>query len=253
MHQILIAAAQTEERKQLCQALRNYYGSSCAIHEAKNGFEAVKLFHQHKPNAAILDIQLPDISGLDAARRFRSSGSPCAILFLTSVSTHSQAREVISLGAMDYLLKPFSEKELLQSLEQALKLHDKVCDPDRLRICHPQSEDEELLTEARLTATRENIESYLREHYGEELSMQSVAKAMNYSEAYFCKLFKQCFHLNFTAWLNWFRVEKAKELLPDHRLSIRDVSLLCGYTDANYFSRVFKRLTGRTPSEYRIT
>ena len=82
--------------------------------------------------------------------------------------------------------------------------------------------------------------------------MQDVAQAMNYSDAYFCKLFKQCFRVNFSAWLNEFRVEKAKQMLQSTRMSIREVSLACGYTDANYFARVFKRVTGRTPSEYRL-
>ena len=100
---------------------------------------------------------------------------------------------------------------------------------------------------------RDNIEQYIRTRYATELSMQDVAKAMNYSEAYFCKLFKQCFKVNFSAWLNEFRVEKAKEMLQDTRLSIREVSTACGYADANYFARVFKRVTGKTPSEYRIS
>ncbi len=103
----------------------------------------------------------------------------------------------------------------------------------------------------RLGQIREDIAAYIREHYTEELSMQDVARAMNYSDAYFCKLFKQCFKVNFSALLNEFRVEKAKELLTATRLSVREVSIACGYADANYFARVFKRITGMTPSEYR--
>lgn len=104
---------------------------------------------------------------------------------------------------------------------------------------------------AQLSLLQEDIAAYIREHYTEELSMQDVARAMNYSDAYFCKLFKQCFKVNFSAWLNEFRVEKTKELLSATRLSVREVSLACGYADANYFARVFKRITGMTPSEYR--
>ena len=65
------------------------------------------------------------------------------------------------------------------------------------------------------------------------------------------RLLKQCFKVNFSAWLNEFRVEKAKEQLTATRLSVREGSLACGYADANYFARVFKRITGMTPSEYR--
>jgi YesN/AraC family two-component response regulator len=99
---------------------------------------------------------------------------------------------------------------------------------------------------------RQNIERYLREHYAEDLSMQMVAKAMNYSDAYFCKLFKQCFHANFSTWLNEFRVQQAKALLSDTQMSIQEVSRACGYADANYFARIFRRVTGKTPTQYRM-
>ena len=82
--------------------------------------------------------------------------------------------------------------------------------------------------------------------------MQDAAAALRYSDAYFCKLFKQCFKVNFSAYLNAYRVEKARQLIADPRISLKDISTACGYSDSNYFTRVFKRLTGQTPSEYRL-
>ena len=58
--------------------------------------------------------------------------------------------------------------------------------------------------------------------------------------------------MNFSAYLNEFRVDKAQQLIRDSRLSLKDVGTAVGYSDANYFTRVFKRLTGQTPSEYRM-
>ena len=83
-------------------------------------------------------------------------------------------------------------------------------------------------------------------------AMQDAAAALRYSDAYFCKLFKQCFKVNFSAYLNEYRVNKARQLILDPRLSLKDIGAAVGYSDANYFTRVFKRLTGQTPSEYRI-
>ena len=81
--------------------------------------------------------------------------------------------------------------------------------------------------------------------------MQDMARIMNYSDAYFCKLFKQCFKVNFSTYLNEYRVSRAKELLANTNDSIKDIGTSCGYTDSNYFTRVFRRITGMTPSEYR--
>lgn len=254
MYQILIAEDESLERKVLCSILKKHFGELCQIHEAKNGSEAVALFLEHKPQVALLDIEMPGSNGLEAARQIRQSGFPCMILFLSAYDKFSYAREAITLRALDYLLKPYEAQELILTVEEALNLFARSggSTERQLAIAHDTADEEDPAAH-RMGLVRENIERYIRKHYTSELSMQDVAKAMNYSEAYFCKLFKQCFRINFSAWLNEFRVEKAKEMLLQTRLSIREISLACGYTDANYFARVFKRITGKTPSEYRIT
>ena len=252
MYHILVAEDEAIERKVLCKTLRRHFGDLCTIHEARNGREAVELFHTYRPQAAILDIEMPVLSGLEAARQIRQTGHPCMILFLTAFDKFSYAREAISLHALDYLLKPYEAQELILSVEEALNFYERTSGIPERQLSIPQETVEEDAPGQRMGQVRENIERYIRSHYTTELSMQDVARAMNYSEAYFCKLFKQCFKVDFSAWLNEFRVEKAKEMLRDTRLSIREISLACGYTDANYFARVFKRITGRTPSEYRI-
>ena len=254
MYQILIAEDEALERRALCSILKKHFGELCRIHEARNGTEAIALYHEHRPQVAILDIEMPGSTGLQAARQIRQSGYPCMILFLSAYDNFSYAREAITLRALDYLLKPYESQELILSVEEALNLYARTAGmPERQLAAPIESAVEEDPAAQRMGQVRDNIERYIRNHYTTELSMQDVAKAMNYSEAYFCKLFKQCFKVNFSAWLNEFRVEKAKEMLLHTRMSIREISLACGYTDANYFARVFKRITGKTPSEYRMT
>ena len=84
MHHILVAEDELIERKVLCKSLRKHFGELCVIHEARNGREAVELFLEHRPQTAILDIEMPVMSGLEAARQIRQSGVPCMILFLTA-------------------------------------------------------------------------------------------------------------------------------------------------------------------------
>ena len=254
MYQILVAEDELIERKALCKNLLEHLEGRCLVLEAKNGREAVELFLQHRPQVAILDIEMPGLSGLEAARRIRQSGNPCIILFLTAFDKFSYAREAISLRALDYLLKPYDEKELILSVEEALYLYDHRREDKGTQVLSgelsaPREEDH---TTLRLSQVREAIDAHIREHYAEELSMQDVARVMNYSDAYFCKLFKQCFKVNFSAYLNEYRIARAKELLQTTRLNVREVGIACGYSDANYFARVFKRVTGMTPSEYRV-
>ena len=103
----------------------------------------------------------------------------------------------------------------------------------------------------RMAQTAETMREYIRNNYMKEISMQDAARVMNYSDAYFCKLFKQCFDQNFTSYLTNFRISEAKKLLRNRNASVKDVSLQVGYYDSNYFAKVFKRITGVIPSEYR--
>ena len=90
------------------------------------------------------------------------------------------------------------------------------------------------------------------DNYMDDISLQTVAEAMNYSDAYFCKIFKQCFDKNFIVYLSEYRVARAKELLGDVLINVKDVSQKVGYRDSNYFAKVFKRIAGVTPTEYRM-
>ena len=254
MYQILVAEDEAIERQALCACLQKQFGDRCTVLAARSGTEAVALFEQYRPQVAILDIEMPGISGLEAARRIRRSAESCAILFLTAYDNFSYAREAIGLRAMDYLLKPWAERELVLSVEEALRLfgdHGAKLEA-RLLTGECRTAEEEDHASLRLGQVREDIESFIRAHYDTELSMQDVARAMNYSDAYFCKLFKQCFKVNFSVYLNEYRIARAKELLQSTRLNVREVSIACGYSDSNYFARVFKRVTGMTPTEYRV-
>ena len=82
--------------------------------------------------------------------------------------------------------------------------------------------------------------------------MQGVAQVMNYSETHFCRLFKQCFKVNFSAYLNEFRIRQAQHMLCTTNDTVKEIALACGYQDNSYFIRVFKRFTGMTPLDYRI-
>ena len=84
-----------------------------------------------------------------------------------------------------------------------------------------------------------------------DISMQDLAHIMGYSEAYFSKLFKQCFNQNFTAYLTEYRVNEAKKLLEQPTVNVKEIGKAVGYSDSNYFAKVFKRITGKSPTEYR--
>ncbi|HWT26579.1 MAG TPA: AraC family transcriptional regulator [Mobilitalea sp.] len=91
---------------------------------------------------------------------------------------------------------------------------------------------------------------YLEAHYAEEISLENVAEQVNISPQYFSKLIKKTTGFNFIDWLSMLRVKRAKELLANSSLTVKEVCFLVGYKDPNYFSRIFKKRIGITPSEF---
>jgi YesN/AraC family two-component response regulator len=92
---------------------------------------------------------------------------------------------------------------------------------------------------------------YIYEHHTEELSLSRAAKAVNMSTFYFCKMFKKVTDINFTDYLSRVRIEKAKNLLLNPNLRVSEIAFEVGFQSLTHFNRVFKKLLGQSPTEYR--
>ena len=92
---------------------------------------------------------------------------------------------------------------------------------------------------------------YIQENYSRDISLDDVSSQVNISPYYFSKLFKQETGGNFIEYLTEVRLRNARELLKDSGLSIKEICAESGYSDPNYFSRIFKKYEGVTPSEFR--
>lgn len=264
MYRLLIADDEMIERAVLYKTLRKNLGDQCAIFQAENGREALRIYEEEKIQIAILDIEMPGIGGIEAAQKIREKDKDCCIIFLTAFDEFSYAKKAIMIRALDYLLKPYDEQELMLVMEEAMRLTDERLADAQISVsanqggaqeqAAAQAPRDELEEEGniRLSKVAEIISQYIHENYMFDISMQELARTMNYSEPYFCKLFKQCFNKNFTSYLTEFRVEEAKKMLEQPTVNVKEIGKAVGYGDSNYFAKVFKRITGQSPTEYRL-
>ena len=270
MYRVLLVDDEQIERMALAKKIDRYYGDKVDIYHAVNGREAVAMCGEQKNDIVIMDISMPEMNGVMAAKYIRKMDDECSIIFLSAYDDFEYARNAIKVRALDYLLKPCDMNDLLAVMDTALQKLDKENVFNGNSISGKEQNKETEICGSNANNVRENrpkrtdnvrnsdeqttikyLKEYVENNYIYDISMQEAAEEMGYSDAYFSKLFKQYFNQNFTAYLTEYRIKKAKELLSNTNHSIKDISRMVGYTDSNYFAKIFKRLVGEIPSKYR--
>lgn len=273
MSKILVADDEMIERRVLVKRLRTHCGETCGILEAENGRQVLELWEREKPDVLILDIEMPGITGLAAAEMIRKKDRRLPIIFLTAFDEFDYARKAITVHALDYILKPYDQGELFSVVDEALDMAEFARSPrDSMKAAEEirktaegpeetgkDTEGPEEIREAAGSPEKEQetpqgqrlVHAYIEAHYMEDLSVQEMSERFSYSEAYFCKRFKQVYGKSFVSYLTEYRIGRAKELLRNETISIRAAGKAVGYPDPNYFAKVFRRVTGKSPSDFR--
>lgn len=140
---------------------------------------------------------------------------------------------IITLDEKGILSLSLWQQELTRSFVQVSKLH-----------LESQHKDNNVIFE---------IASFLEKHYHEDISLADIASRFYLSREYISRKFKQEFEVNLSDYLGQIRMSKAKVLLCNPNLRISQVADMVGYQDEKYFSKVFKKMSGMTPNEYRKT
>ncbi|MCU0494534.1 MAG: response regulator, partial [Chloroflexaceae bacterium] len=119
MEEILII----DDSTQICSLLADYVlpdlGYSAAV--ANTGRQGLYRLRQHLPDLILLDLQLPDISGLDLLRLISQEGYDVPVILMTAHGSENIAVEAFRMGARNYLIKPFSDTEAKMVIDQALQ------------------------------------------------------------------------------------------------------------------------------------
>lgn len=250
MVKILVAEDEAIERMALCARLKQFFGDEIVLVQAEDGEEAVRLYGEEGCRIALLDINMPQMMGTEAAEQIRKAHPEAVIVFLSAYDDFQYARKALQVRALDYLLKPWDKEELAAVVQEAMgQAGKRERGPERpAQPAGARAQEGEGLKAGQVAGA---MREYIQANYMKEISMQDAARAMNYSEAYFCKLFKQCFDQNFTTYLTKYRIGEAKKLLMEPEISVKEAGARVGYFDSNYFAKVFKRMTGEIPSEFR--
>jgi len=250
MIRLLIADDEKLEREALAEVV---------LEMAENGRKAADTAVLWGADLILMDIEMPGMSGLDAARAVLAQRPSCRVIFVTAYSLFQYAHEAVHLGACDYLLKPVDPDELEASVRRAMRQIETERKLEELAAAQPeQTETEEEAEDApeegensQTALVMAHVRRYLEDNYMFDLSLDSVGEILHISPAYLSAQFKKYQKMNFLDCLTELRINAAKELLADPFRSSAEVASMVGYEDASYFARAFKKRTGMTPTQYR--
>lgn len=224
------------------------------IGEAKNGREGLDLITKLRPEIVITDISMPVLNGIDMSKKVLEIYNP-AIIYLTAFSEFRYAKDALSMGAVDYIVKPFRDEELIESIERAKEQVKNQFLVERIKSKEetPLQQFEQFFSNSSKSKHQNIIKAMtiISDHYASDINIESVAEQLQVSKSYLSDLFKKETSYTFHEYLTNTRLKVACQLLEDPNYRIYEVAQRVGYRDQRYFSQVFKKNLGITPQEYK--
>ena len=260
MIRLLIADDEKLEREALAEMVARRFEHEVVLELAENGRKAADTAVLWGADLILMDIEMPGMSGLDAARAVLAQRPGCRVIFVTAYSLFQYAHEAVHLGACDYLLKPVDPDELEASIRRAMRQVEAERKLEELATAKALPEPQDAGVAPAEDAADEDspaamvmaqVRRYLEDNYMFDLSLDSVGEILHISPAYLSAQFKKYQKMNFLDCLTELRINAAKELLADPLRSTAEVASMVGYDDSSYFARAFKKRTGMTPTQYR--
>lgn len=241
---ILIAEDEQRTRLGLEKLIQGISEDYEVVGKASNGQMALDLILSLRPDVVFVDIKMPFIDGLSLIRAVRAHSVSTEFIVVSAYADFQFAQESISLEVLGYLLKPATREEVEALLQKAAaRLAAKRFYPTQemrsLRDKYPASHP--LILRAL---------DIIQSGYAGKINQRELAQELGISPEYFSYLFNKNIGVNFSAFLRDYRIERAKELYRSKEVGKREVPYAVGFSDAKYFNKVFREVTGMTPAEY---
>lgn len=220
---------------------RSYYArllkSSAARHNlilAEGGNEAIEILKQETPALVLLDLMMPDVDGFAVLEWVRGNARTRSVPVIIISGKLLNYEDVQRLNHSKTIL---ATKGILTETETADLLTDLAEEPT-------------LLAQSTSTLIRQAV-SFVQQNYAQPINRKEIAAAVGVNPNYLSQIFHQEMSISLVDYLNRYRIQRAQELLVQSSDTITKIATLVGYDDAAYFSRVFHRLTGKSPQEFR--
>jgi YesN/AraC family two-component response regulator len=207
-----------------------------SIVTASSGKDALKILNgPNEIDLVLLDVMLPDQRGTKLLKTLKKTKPELKVIILTGYSNKDIAIESLKADADDYLEKPLDMEKVASIFDQYLKYGGKRSN----------------LSTNSIEEKIERVKEYLKRNYHTQVSLQDAAKIVFLSPKYLSRVFAKVTGQGFNQFKLSCKIDKAKEFLKKSSLTIEQISYQLGYQNIESFVRIFKKFTGKRPTQFR--
>ena len=238
---IVVVEDEARARRGLIAMIRAVSPDFEIVGEASNGRAAFDIILSQRPEVVFTDVRMPQMNGLELIRKVRSFQLNTRFVIVSAYEEFEYARQALSLGVDDYLVKPVMQEDVAEILRKLSPSDREGREKGKAKLAE-QFLDAHPVVKKALTI--------IEQGYMEELSQAEMAERLGITAEYFSYIFSKSTGQSYIKFLRGYRVGKAEEILRESPEKKDDLAELVGFRDQKYFCKCFKDVTGKSISEY---
>lgn len=247
-----------EDNEDLRNLLHRKLSETYDVVTAKDGKSAIKTLFELVPDIIICDIMLPDMDGLEITKRCKNDvkTSYIPIILLTARSSDQQYKEGLKNLANAYITKPFHFDVLIQTIENLLA-NSSLLKEHYTSLGNTHLQNQEHIAAVggnNVKANRKFITDFVsiveQNISNEQLDVQLICDMLHISRVQLYRKVKSLLKTNINEYILSARILKAKSYLLEGEYTVAEIAAKTGFSTSSYFSTVFKKMTGVSPSDF---
>ncbi|HKK44439.1 MAG TPA: ATP-binding protein [Balneolaceae bacterium] len=242
VHHILIIDDNADLRAFLTQLLEDEY----KVKAVESGTDALQYLSTNQPDLILTDLMMPEIDGISLTKKIRSIHKMqyVPVIILSAKKTDQSIAEGLNAGAQVYLTKPVKNQILRAQIASLLSREKRLAKAQRRGTIKSNSDTPQ-------NSLLDQVNTLILRHLSDsDLTIKAIAEALHMSRSTLYRKWKKVSDINLNEYIVQTRLKETIQLIQEKDLTFAEASMVCGFSEPAYFSRVFKKYYGKSPSDY---
>ena len=242
-----------EDYHPLLKSLHELLSMHYKVAVAMNTMQARELIKNSKPDLIISDVMLPNEDGFQFIKLLKNDPlyALIPVIFLTALNDEDNIISGFESGAVDYMTKPFKNKELLVRINAILKYNKDLT--NHLELKHFVKQKNNAIPISEDSKIENIILEFINENYSDpDLSLPQIAAHLRVSVSSLMRRFNRTYGETASTYIKKYRLKRAEIMIKQGMGNLSEISSQCGFTTQQYFSKCYKEHFGQSPSNFKI-